>query len=57
MSMLKPFFYVAFSGEDFKKIQEEVADILRGRILVGHAVHNDLKVHISIVVALKVKLQ
>ncbi|XP_006029845.1 RNA exonuclease 4 [Alligator sinensis] len=31
-------------GEDFKKIQEEVADILRGRILVGHAVHNDLKI-------------
>ncbi|XP_019396423.1 PREDICTED: RNA exonuclease 4 [Crocodylus porosus] len=31
-------------GEDFKKVQEEVADILRGRILVGHAVHNDLKI-------------
>lgn len=25
-------------------VQKEVADMLRGRILVGHALHNDLKV-------------
>lgn len=25
-------------------MQKEVADMLRGRILVGHALHNDLKV-------------
>lgn len=31
-------------GEDFKVVQKEVADILRGRILVGHALHNDLKI-------------
>ncbi|NXJ16408.1 REXO4 exonuclease, partial [Odontophorus gujanensis] len=31
-------------GEDFKTVQKEVADILNGRILVGHAIHNDLKV-------------
>ncbi|OXB76318.1 UNVERIFIED_CONTAM: hypothetical protein H355_006729 [Colinus virginianus] len=31
-------------GEDFKTVQKEVAAILNGRILVGHAVHNDLKV-------------
>lgn len=31
-------------GEDFKTVQKEVADILNGRILVGHALHNDLKV-------------
>ncbi|NXC47091.1 REXO4 exonuclease, partial [Penelope pileata] len=31
-------------GEDFKTVQKEVADILKGRILVGHALHNDLKV-------------
>ncbi|XP_067397963.1 RNA exonuclease 4 [Emydura macquarii macquarii] len=31
-------------GEEFKNVQKEVADILRGRILVGHAVHNDLKI-------------
>ncbi|XP_074871693.1 RNA exonuclease 4 [Carettochelys insculpta] len=31
-------------GEEFKSVQKEVADILRGRILVGHAVHNDLKI-------------
>ncbi|XP_009070401.1 PREDICTED: RNA exonuclease 4, partial [Acanthisitta chloris] len=32
------------TGEDFKKVQKEVADILKGRILVGHALKNDLKV-------------
>ncbi|NXY86157.1 REXO4 exonuclease, partial [Alcedo cyanopectus] len=31
-------------GEDFKAVQKEVADILNGRILVGHALSNDLKV-------------
>ncbi|KAI5253620.1 RNA exonuclease 4 isoform X2 [Manis pentadactyla] len=31
-------------GEDFEVVQKEVADILKGRILVGHALHNDLKV-------------
>ncbi|NXE23408.1 REXO4 exonuclease, partial [Ardeotis kori] len=31
-------------GEDFKTVQKEVADILNGRILVGHALSNDLKV-------------
>ncbi|NXE13099.1 REXO4 exonuclease, partial [Lophotis ruficrista] len=31
-------------GEDFKTVQKEVADILNGRILVGHALCNDLKV-------------
>ncbi|KAK3524541.1 hypothetical protein QTP70_029855 [Hemibagrus guttatus] len=31
-------------GEDFKTVQQEVAKILEGRILVGHAIHNDLKI-------------
>ncbi|KAM6431330.1 RNA exonuclease 4 isoform 2-T2 [Liasis olivaceus] len=31
-------------GEDFKTVQKEVADLLRGRILVGHALRNDLKI-------------
>ncbi|NWV38992.1 REXO4 exonuclease, partial [Grantiella picta] len=31
-------------GEDFKTVQKEVAEILKGRILVGHALKNDLKV-------------
>ncbi|XP_014591614.3 RNA exonuclease 4 isoform X3 [Equus przewalskii] len=30
-------------GEEFEVVQKEVADMLRGRILVGHALHNDLK--------------
>ncbi|CAM6114193.1 unnamed protein product [Calypogeia fissa] len=31
-------------AEDFFTVQKEVADILQNRILVGHALHNDLKV-------------
>ncbi|XP_033097256.1 RNA exonuclease 4-like [Anneissia japonica] len=32
------------SGEDFKNVQKEVADILKDRIIIGHALSNDLKV-------------
>ncbi|XP_016325616.1 RNA exonuclease 4-like [Sinocyclocheilus anshuiensis] len=32
------------NGEDIKTVQKEVAQILEGRILVGHAIHNDLKI-------------
>ncbi|XP_011504130.1 PREDICTED: RNA exonuclease 4-like, partial [Ceratosolen solmsi marchali] len=32
------------NGEDFEIVHKEVGDILRGRILVGHALHNDLYV-------------
>ncbi|XP_045323382.1 RNA exonuclease 4 isoform X3 [Leopardus geoffroyi] len=31
-------------GENFEVVQKEVADMLKGRVLVGHALHNDLKV-------------
>lgn len=31
-------------GEEMKTVQKEVGEILDGRLLVGHAVHNDLKV-------------
>ncbi|KAH9490586.1 REX4, RNA exonuclease 4 [Bulinus truncatus] len=31
-------------GEEFSKVQKEVSDIIRERVLVGHAVHNDLRV-------------
>uniref|UniRef100_A0A023GIS1 RNA exonuclease 4 n=1 Tax=Amblyomma triste TaxID=251400 RepID=A0A023GIS1_AMBTT len=31
-------------GEEFATVQKEVSEILNGRILVGHAVHHDLKV-------------
>lgn len=31
-------------AKDFQIVQERVAEILKGRILVGHALHNDLKV-------------
>jgi len=32
------------NGEPFETVQKEVAEILQGRILVGHALRNDLKV-------------
>ena len=35
-------FYVA---EKFSVVQKEVSDLLQGRVLVGHALRNDLKVH------------
>ncbi|XP_069011808.1 RNA exonuclease 4 [Embiotoca jacksoni] len=31
-------------GEDVQIVQREVAEILQGRIVVGHAIHNDLKI-------------
>ncbi|XP_071319688.1 RNA exonuclease 4 [Trachinotus anak] len=31
-------------GEDVRTVQREVAEILKGRIVVGHAIHNDLKI-------------
>ncbi|XP_064632734.1 RNA exonuclease 4-like [Lineus longissimus] len=31
-------------GEEFSKVQKDVHDILKGRMLVGHALHNDFKV-------------
>lgn len=33
-----------YAAEDFVDVQKQVSDILKGRILVGHALHNDLKV-------------
>ena len=31
-------------GADFKAVQHEVAEILRGRVLVGHSLKHDLRV-------------
>lgn len=31
-------------GEDFKVVQKQVAELLRGRLLIGHALKNDLDV-------------
>ena len=33
------------TGEDFEVVQKEVSEILNGRLLIGHAIHNDLKVN------------
>jgi len=32
------------SAENFKTVQQKVADLLKDRVLVGHALHNDMKV-------------
>lgn len=31
-------------AKDFRSVQKKVAELIKGRILVGHALHNDLKV-------------
>ncbi|KAL5292419.1 REXO4 family protein [Megaselia abdita] len=32
------------NAEEFEKVQDEVIDLLEGKVIVGHAVHNDLRV-------------
>ena len=34
----------AYLAVEFSEIQKEVAEMSKGRILVGHAIHHDLKV-------------
>lgn len=34
----------ATAAKEFWVVQKEVAELIKGRILVGHALHNDLKV-------------
>ena len=29
---------------DFKNVQKEVSEFIKGRVLIGHAIHHDLKV-------------
>lgn len=44
LCVAKNYFFELVSGEQFEVVQKEVAEMLKGRILVGHALHNDLKV-------------
>lgn len=37
-------YYNVFTAKDFRVVQNKVAELLKGRILVGHALRNDLKV-------------
>jgi hypothetical protein len=32
------------AAKEFWAVQKEVAELIKGRVLVGHALHNDLKV-------------
>ena len=45
---VKWFYNNLFSGEDFLVVQKEVHELLKGRILVGHALQNDMKVSWSL---------
>ena len=50
-------FFVS-AAKDFRAVQKKVAELIKERILVGHALHNDLKVfHICFVVLLVVELE
>lgn len=44
MTILVIDFFIFSTADNFSLVQEEVSSILKGRILVGHALHNDLKV-------------
>lgn len=44
LCVAKIYFFGSISGEEFEVVQKEVAEMLKGRILVGHALRNDLKV-------------
>lgn len=44
--------WLDFAAEDMYTVQKELSDLLKGRILVGHALHNDLKVIYSLQEAL-----
>ena len=35
---------ICVTGVEFKVVQQEVSDLLHGRVLVGHSIKNDLKV-------------
>ena len=36
--------HMYFLAKPFEEVQKRVSDLLKDKILVGHAVHNDLKV-------------
>ena len=36
-------FFLCLASE-FKSVQKEVSELLKGRVLIGHAIHHDLKV-------------
>ena len=36
------------AAKEFRFVQNKVAEFIKGRILVGHALRNDLKVSISV---------
>lgn len=35
---------IGATAKPFEEVQKQVADLVKDRILIGHAVHNDLKV-------------
>lgn len=35
---------LSFSAKDFPTVQKKVADLIKGKIVVGHALRNDFKV-------------
>lgn len=57
--MFDVYVILGFAAVDLYTVQKEVIEILKGRILVGHALHNDLKVrrlwHINILYFLRLE--
>lgn len=44
--------WLDFAAEDIYTVQKDLSNLLKGRILVGHALRNDLKVIYSLQAAL-----
>ena len=40
-------YYTLFVAKPFEEVQKTVNDLLDGRILIGHAIHHDLKVLVT----------
>lgn len=44
LSFANIIFCLITAAKEFWAVQKQVAELIKGRILVGHALHNDLKV-------------
>lgn len=38
---------MSYAAKDFQSVQKKVAELIKGKVLVGHALRNDLKVNIA----------
>ena len=39
----RPFIHLSHEADSFEKVQRKVADLVKNKIIIGHALHHDLK--------------